>query len=67
MTITRKGMSYKQTQIESKDIDKNELNDIRYAVLAPIFGFILEILADLNKSTPNIITVNSSQVRDIVI
>ena len=32
MTITRKGMSYKQTQIVSKDIDENELNDIRYAV-----------------------------------
>ena len=63
MTITRKGMSYKQTQIESKDIDKNELNDIRYAVLAPIFGFILELLADLTKRTRNINTVNISEVK----
>ena len=27
MTITRKGKSCKQTQIVSKDIDENELND----------------------------------------
>jgi hypothetical protein len=32
MTITRKGKSCKQTQIVSKDIDENELNDMWYAV-----------------------------------
>jgi hypothetical protein len=63
MTITRKGMSYKQTQIVLKDIDENELNDIRYAVLAPIFGFNLKLLADLTKRTSNINTVNISQVK----
>jgi hypothetical protein len=31
MTITRKGKSSKQTQIVSKDIDENEINDIWYA------------------------------------
>jgi hypothetical protein len=31
MTITRKGKSCKQTQIVSKDIDENEINDIWYA------------------------------------
>ena len=28
MTVTRKGKSCKQTQIVSKDIDENELNDM---------------------------------------
>ena len=32
MTITRKGSSFKQTQIVPKDVDKNELNDMCYAV-----------------------------------
>ena len=31
MTITRKCSSFKQTQIVSKEIDENELNDICYA------------------------------------
>jgi hypothetical protein len=32
MTVTRKGKSCKQTQIVSKDIDENDLNDMWYAV-----------------------------------
>ena len=32
MTVTRKSKSCKQTQIVSKDIDENELNDMWYAV-----------------------------------
>jgi hypothetical protein len=31
MTITRKCSSFKQTQIVSKEIDENELNDICFA------------------------------------
>ena len=53
-------------QINSNCIKRYRWKRIKRHVMcciAPIFGFILELLADLTKRMPNINTVNISQVK----